>query len=81
MKHAVILEGTIDEAGMLHVDTPVELPAGKVRVIVEPEEPINENCPESWIDVVLSSPYSRPEEELAAELKALRDEWDRPILR
>jgi hypothetical protein len=30
---------------------------------------------------VLSSPYSRPEEELAAELKALRDEWDRPILR
>jgi hypothetical protein len=81
MRHAVVLEGTVDESGMLHVDAPVQLPAGKVRVIVEPEETINENRPESWIDVVLSSPYSRSDEELAAELKALRDEWDRPILR
>jgi hypothetical protein len=81
MKNAVILEGTVDEAGVLHVDKPVELPAGKVRVTVEPEEMHPENAPISWLDIVRSSPYSRSEEELAAELKALRDEWDRPILR
>jgi hypothetical protein len=76
MKNPVILEGTIDEAGMLHVDTPVELPAGKVRVIVEEKESLSPSA-SSLFELVRSYQFNRPTEELMAELKALRDEWER----
>jgi hypothetical protein len=77
MRNAVILEGTVDEAGVLHVDKPVELPAGKVRVTVEPEVEENLSSPvASLFALVRSYQFNRPTEELMAELKGLRDEWE-----
>ena len=68
-------KGTATEGGIIRLDDGTGLPTGRVRVIVEPE---SETKRGSVFDIPPAPGGGRPAEELLAELRALRDEWDRP---
>ena len=67
--------GTASKDGTIRVDDGTGLPTGRVRVIVEAE---SETKHGSVFDIPPAPDGGRPAEELLAELRALRDEWDRP---
>ena len=76
MQDAHKVRGTLDESGTLRVLEPVPLPPGEVEVTIRPLS--KETIPKHSVwDVVKSCRFGRSDEELVAELKALRDEWER----
>ncbi len=66
-------KGTV-ENGVIRLDDSVGLPEGRVSVMVEPEKLPSTH---SVFDIEAPPGPGRPAEELLAELRALRDEWDR----
>ena len=76
MESAYVLKGRLDESGVLQVTERLPLPAGEVEVIVRPI-PSRSGTKHSFWDVVQSSAFHRPAEELLSELNSLRDEWER----
>lgn len=68
-------KGTVLANGLIRVDDAAALPRGRVRVFVEPEKPASTH---SIFDIKAPPGPGRSTEELLAELRALRDEWDRP---
>ncbi len=67
-------KGTVLKDGLIRLDAPANLPRGRVHVVVEPES--DTKCG-SIFDIPPAPGGGRPAEELLAELRALRDEWDR----
>ncbi len=76
MENAYVLKGRLDESGLLQIAERLPLPAGEVEVIVRPVRHGSRPGHSIW-DVVDSSPFHRPAEELLAHLRSLRDEWER----
>ena len=74
MGNSYVLKGRLDEFGALQIAQRLPLPPGEVEVIVRPIRPDSRPGHSIW-DVVDSSPFQRPAEELLAELRSLRDEW------
>jgi len=75
MENAYVLKGRLDEAGLLQLAERLPLPAGEVEVIVRPVRHRSRTGHSIW-NVVDSSPFQRPAEELLAHLRSLRDEWE-----
>lgn len=63
------------ENGVIRLDDSAGLPRGRVRVTVEEEKA--EAKRGSVFDIPPAPDGGRPAKELLAELRALRDEWDR----
>ena len=63
------------QRGLIRLDDDTGLPEGRVSVIVEAE---SETKRGSVFDIPPAPDGGRPAEELLAELRTLRDEWDRP---
>jgi hypothetical protein len=78
MATEVIVRGVVDEHGHLTVPDPVAIPPGEVEVRVTPV-PSDAGRKYYWWEVVEASTTERPLEEIDADLRALRDEWERDL--
>ena len=63
------------ENGVIRLDNGTGLPKGRVSVIVEEEKPKSGH---SILDIEAPPGPGRSTEEILRELRALRDEWERP---
>jgi hypothetical protein len=83
--NAVEIEGTVQEDGTLLLHEKIPLPAGQVRVTVQP---ISDTTPADqfwagmraiWAAQAARGHVPREKEEIDAEIKALRDEAEEEI--
>ncbi len=78
----VILEGTLRPDGTLELDERLKLPAGRVQVIVQPlpqlppDDPFWQRMQAIWAGQKARGHTPRSREQIDAEIRALRDEWD-----
>jgi len=79
----VVVEGALTEDGQLLLDEKPDLPAGRVKVVVQPldrtvpsEGGLLQAVRELQAAQEARGYKGRPVEELLAELDAMRDEWD-----
>jgi hypothetical protein len=81
---SITIEGTLRPDGTVQLDKPPALPPGRVRVVLQQIE--TQATGEGWWDVLgrireeqrRRGHQGRSKEEIDAEIRALRDEWDRP---
>ncbi len=74
MGKAYVGKGTLENS-VIRLDEATGLPQGRVRVTVEAERPGDKQG--SVFDISPAPDGGRPAGVLLAELRALRDEWDR----
>ena len=81
MQRAYIVKGSLTDSRTVHLDEPVSIPAGKVRVIVEVAERARKMSHEEFLvwlqqrqDARGHVPRTR--EEVDADLRAERESWD-----
>ena len=77
-----VIEGTIKPDGTLELQDKVNLPAGKVQVTVvpmpelSPDDPFRQMMRGIWAGQKARGHVPRSAEDVEAERRAVRDEWD-----
>ncbi len=75
-------QGTIKPDGTLELDNPLPLPGGRVLVIVQPlveptsDDPFWKRMQAIWDEQKAAGHVPRSVEEIEAERRAVRDEWE-----
>jgi hypothetical protein len=79
----VLVHGTVNADGTLHVDEKVNLPPGRVQISVRqvapaisPQEDVMDVLKRIWAGKKARGHVPRTKEETDAELDAMRDEWE-----
>ena len=78
----VSAQGTIKPDGTLELDNPLPLPGGRVLVIVQPlaeptpDDPFWKRMQTIWDEQKAHGHAPRSVEEVEAERRAVRDEWE-----
>jgi hypothetical protein len=76
----VVVEGTVKSDGSLELDSKLDLPAGRVQLIVEPmpdlpkDDPFWQMMEGIWAAQKARGQVSRTKEEIDAEIRLIRDE-------
>jgi hypothetical protein len=81
MQRAYIVTGSLADSRTVHLDEPVSIPGGKVRVIVEVTESVRKLSHEEFLAWLQQRQDARghvprTREEVDAYLKAERESWD-----
>jgi hypothetical protein len=79
--NAIVIQGTLNPDGTLVLDEKLNLPAGRVRVTVQPiislkDDPFWQTLEKIWADQRARGHVPRTREEIDAEIQELRDEWE-----
>lgn len=77
----VVVQGTLKPDGTLELSQPVNLPAGEVRVIVQPiTAPSGESAltvlERIWAERKAMGMPGRTKEQINADVQSMRDEWE-----
>jgi hypothetical protein len=81
----VVVEGTVKPDGSLELDSKLELPPGRVQLIVQPlpelpkDDPFWQMMERIWADRKAAELISRSTEEVEAQRRALREEMEAEI--
>ena len=81
MQRAYIVTGSLTDSRTVHLDEPVSIPSGKVRVIVKVAEMVRKLSHEEFLAWLQQRQDAhghvpRTREEVDADLRAERESWD-----
>lgn len=82
MAFQLTMQGTIRDDGTLELDTKVPMPAGRVLVTVQPvvqpppDDPFWQALERIWADQKARGHVPRTKEQIDADIRELRDEWE-----
>jgi hypothetical protein len=81
----VVIEGTVKPDGSLELDSKLDLPPGRVQLIVEPlpdlpkDDPFWQMMEGIWAAQKARGHVSRTKEEIDAEIRLMRDEAEEEV--
>jgi hypothetical protein len=81
MNIPIVIEGTLKPDGTLELDGKVNLPPGRVQLIVQPlpelpaDDPFWQRMRAIWANLRAAGHIPRSAEEVEAERESLREEW------